>query len=112
MSEPFLVDRSPAETDTQCPLYSATDLPVIFLNRGPGCRVDVLKGILINYFRALTCGELFDYIVEKGRLGENEARHFFQQIVSGVEYCHRNMVGTRLLAPSAPVHIRLLTVCS
>jgi 5'-AMP-activated protein kinase, catalytic alpha subunit len=24
-------------------------------------------------------GELFDYIVEKGRLIEDEARHFFQQ---------------------------------
>ena len=30
--------------------------------------------------------------MEKGRLLEDEARHFFQQIVSGVEYCHRNMV--------------------
>ncbi len=40
----------------------------------------------------LQSGELFDYIVEKGRLMEDEARHFFQQIVSGVEYCHRNMV--------------------
>ena len=39
-------------------------------------------------------GELFDYIVEKGRLLEDEARHFFQQIISGVEYCHRNMVRT------------------
>lgn len=37
-------------------------------------------------------GELFDYIVEKGRLMEDEARRFFQQIISGVEYCHRNMV--------------------
>ena len=44
-------------------------------------------------------GELFDYIVEKGRLGENEARHFFQQIISGVEYCHRNMVVHRDLKP-------------
>jgi hypothetical protein len=41
-------------------------------------------------------GELFDYIVEKGRLVEDEARHFFQQIVSGVEYCHRNMVSCDL----------------
>ncbi len=31
-------------------------------------------------------GELFDYIVEKGRLVEDEARRFFQQIISGVEY--------------------------
>ena len=32
-------------------------------------------------------GELFDYIVQSGRLGEREAR-FFQQIVSGVRWCH------------------------
>ena len=31
-------------------------------------------------------GELFDYIVAKGRLSSAEARHFFHQIVSGVEY--------------------------
>lgn len=43
-------------------------------------------------------GELFDYIVEKGRLMEDEARHFFQQIISGVEYCHRNMVRANVLA--------------
>ncbi|XP_061358095.1 SNF1-related protein kinase catalytic subunit alpha KIN10-like [Gastrolobium bilobum] len=44
-------------------------------------------------------GELFDYIVEKGRLHEDEARNFFQQIISGVEYCHRNMVVHRDLKP-------------
>ncbi|KAK1286529.1 SNF1-related protein kinase catalytic subunit alpha KIN10 [Acorus calamus] len=44
-------------------------------------------------------GELFDYIVEKGRLQEDEARGFFQQIISGVEYCHRNMVVHRDLKP-------------
>ena len=37
--------------------------------------------------------------MEKGRLHEDEARHFFQQIVSGVEYCHRNMVVHRDLKP-------------
>lgn len=36
-------------------------------------------------------GELLDYIM-KGRLSEEEARRLFQQIISGVEYCHRNMV--------------------
>ncbi len=44
-------------------------------------------------------GELFDHIVEKGRLQEDEARLFFQQIMSGVEYCHRNMVVHRDLKP-------------
>ncbi len=37
-------------------------------------------------------GELFDYIVKKGKLSEAEARPFFQQIISGVDYCHRHMV--------------------
>jgi len=44
-------------------------------------------------------GELFDYIVEKGRLHEEEARRFFQQIIGGVEYCHRSMVVHRDLKP-------------
>ena len=37
--------------------------------------------------------------MEKGRLAEDEARHFFQQIISGLEYCHRNMVVHRDLKP-------------
>ncbi|XP_076942814.1 SNF1-related protein kinase catalytic subunit alpha KIN10-like [Bidens hawaiensis] len=44
-------------------------------------------------------GELFDYIVERGRLQEDEGRKFFQQMISGVEYCHRNMVAHRDLKP-------------
>ncbi|CDW60495.1 calcium:calmodulin dependent protein kinase [Trichuris trichiura] len=44
-------------------------------------------------------GELFDYIVKRGRLQEHEARHFFQQIISGVDYCHRHMVVHRDLKP-------------
>lgn len=45
------------------------------------------------------CGELFDHIVEKGRLQEEEARNFFQQIIAGVEYCHKNKVCHRDLKP-------------
>jgi len=52
--------------------------------------------VVMEYVKS---GELFDYIVEKGRLMEDEARHFFQQIISGVEYCHRNMVVHRDLKP-------------
>ncbi|OQV19619.1 5'-AMP-activated protein kinase catalytic subunit alpha-2 [Hypsibius exemplaris] len=44
-------------------------------------------------------GELFDYIVKHGRLKETEARRFFQQIISGVAYCHRHMVVHRDLKP-------------
>ncbi|KAJ8477523.1 hypothetical protein OPV22_021250 [Ensete ventricosum] len=52
--------------------------------------------VVMEYVKS---GELFDYIVEKGRLQEDEARRFFQQIISGVEYCHRNMVAHRDLKP-------------
>eukprot|EP00249_Psilotum_nudum_P020467 c27717_g1_i3 orf=184-1776(-) len=52
--------------------------------------------VVMEYVKS---GELFDYIVEKGRLSEDEARRFFQQIISGVEYCHRNMVVHRDLKP-------------
>nr|XP_043640021.1 SNF1-related protein kinase catalytic subunit alpha KIN10-like [Erigeron canadensis] len=52
--------------------------------------------VVMEYVKS---GELFDYIVEKGRLHENEARKIFQQIISGVEYCHRNMVVHRDLKP-------------
>merc|ERR1711981_410855 len=44
-------------------------------------------------------GEMFDYIVSKGRLPEDEARRLFQQVISGVEYCHRHMVVHRDLKP-------------
>jgi len=44
-------------------------------------------------------GELFDYIVKHGKLTEDKARRFFQQIMSGVEYCHRHNVVHRDLKP-------------
>jgi len=44
-------------------------------------------------------GELFDYIVSRGKLEENEARQLFQQIISGVQYCHVHGVVHRDLKP-------------
>ncbi|KAF0981671.1 hypothetical protein FDP41_012328 [Naegleria fowleri] len=44
-------------------------------------------------------GELFDYIVERGRLTIEEAFHFFKQIILGVEYCHKQLICHRDLKP-------------
>ncbi|PNS18105.1 hypothetical protein CAC42_4064 [Sphaceloma murrayae] len=44
-------------------------------------------------------GELFDYIVNHGRLPEDKARKFFQQIVCAIEYCHRHKIVHRDLKP-------------
>eukprot|EP00041_Stephanoeca_diplocostata_P017943 m.371567 g.371567 ORF g.371567 m.371567 type:complete len:583 (+) comp20867_c0_seq8:275-2023(+) len=44
-------------------------------------------------------GELFEYILKHGKLEEQDARKFFQQIISGVDYCHRHMVVHRDLKP-------------
>ncbi|KAL0234084.1 hypothetical protein PCE1_001122 [Barthelona sp. PCE] len=45
-------------------------------------------------------GELFSYIMQHGpALSEDEARKFFQQVISGVDYCHRNNVVHRDIKP-------------
>lgn len=37
-------------------------------------------------------GELFDYLVKKGKLDSQEAAIFFHQIISGIEYCHNHLI--------------------
>ncbi|KAI8138547.1 kinase-like domain-containing protein [Fennellomyces sp. T-0311] len=44
-------------------------------------------------------GELFEYLVSKGRLAEPEARKYFQQIIFGLDYCHRHLICHRDLKP-------------
>jgi serine/threonine protein kinase len=47
----------------------------------------------------VTGGDLFDYIVKHVRLPEEKARRIFQQIIAGVEHCHKNKVAHRDLKP-------------
>ncbi|KAM7372640.1 hypothetical protein PAMP_009793 [Pampus punctatissimus] len=37
-------------------------------------------------------GELFDYLVKKGRLTPKEARKFFRQIISALDFCHNHSI--------------------
>ncbi|KAL1455561.1 hypothetical protein WDU94_009649 [Cyamophila willieti] len=56
------------------------------------------------YFRYLILehvsgGELFDYLVKKGRLTPKEARKFFRQIISALDFCHSHSICHRDLKP-------------
>ncbi|XP_029109724.1 serine/threonine-protein kinase BRSK1-like isoform X2 [Scleropages formosus] len=44
-------------------------------------------------------GELFDYLVKKGRLTPKEARKFFRQIISALDFCHSHAICHRDLKP-------------
>ncbi|XP_020591908.1 CBL-interacting protein kinase 23-like isoform X1 [Phalaenopsis equestris] len=44
-------------------------------------------------------GELFDKIASRGRLKEDEARKYFQQLINAVDYCHSRGVYHRDLKP-------------
>lgn len=61
--------------------------------------IDMLLYILSSYhlFRYLILeyvqgGELFEYLVSRGKLAEKEARKYFQQIIIGLDYCHRHLI--------------------
>ncbi|XP_020697021.1 CBL-interacting protein kinase 23 [Dendrobium catenatum] len=47
----------------------------------------------------VTGGELFDKIASSGRLKEDEARKYFQQLINAVDYCHSRGVYHRDLKP-------------
>ncbi|CAH9094412.1 unnamed protein product [Cuscuta epithymum] len=47
----------------------------------------------------VTGGELFDKIVNHGRMKEGEARKYFQQLINAVDYCHSRGVFHRDLKP-------------
>ncbi|KAH9299458.1 hypothetical protein KI387_031140 [Taxus chinensis] len=59
-------------------------------------------------------GELFERICNAGRFSEDEARFFFQQLISGVNYCHAMQVCHRdlklentLLDGSSPPRLKI-----
>jgi serine/threonine protein kinase len=47
----------------------------------------------------VTGGELFDRLERHRRVDENLARQYFQQLVDGVEFCHKSGVAHRNINP-------------
>lgn len=60
---------------------------------------DEANGKVYLVLELVNGGELFDYIVARGRVKEKEARKLFRQIISAVEYCHGNLIVHRDLKP-------------
>ena len=56
----------------------------------------------------VTGGELFDKIVQVGKLNEDQARFYFQQLIEGVEYCHKLGICHRDLKPEVNTPYSLL----
>ncbi len=52
--------------------------------------------IVMDYVRG---GELFHHLEKNGRVDEAKARLYFQQLVDGVDFCHRSGVAHRDLKP-------------
>ena len=58
-------------------------------NFGVIIQVFVTRTHLVTVMEYATGGELFEYVRRSGRLSEDAARFFFQQLISGVDYCHQ-----------------------
>ncbi|XP_058112778.1 CBL-interacting serine/threonine-protein kinase 23-like isoform X16 [Magnolia sinica] len=52
----------------------------------------------------VTGGELFDKIAKQGKLREEEARKYFQQLINAVDYCHSKGVYHRDLKEDGLLH--------
>jgi serine/threonine-protein kinase SRK2 len=46
----------------------------------------IYLGIAMEYAPG---GDMFEYVVRKNGLREDEARWFFQQLIVGLDYCHK-----------------------
>lgn len=65
-------------------LTPPTPLPPLSFLFSLRCRYLVLEHV--------SGGELFDYLVKKGRLTPKEARKFFRQIMSALDFCHSHSI--------------------
>ncbi|MPC24508.1 Serine/threonine-protein kinase BRSK2 [Portunus trituberculatus] len=50
------------------------------------------KNVTYLVLEHVSGGELFDYLVKKGRLTPKEARRFFRQIISALDFCHSHSI--------------------
>jgi hypothetical protein len=61
----------------------------------------IYLGIAMEYAPG---GDMFEYVVRKNGLREDEARWFFQQLIVGLDYCHKMVRKDRFLIAAVNRH--------
>jgi hypothetical protein len=54
--------------------------------------VIITQGHFYLFFEYVDGGQMLDYIISHGKLREKHARKFARQILSALDYCHRNSI--------------------
>lgn len=79
-------------THSSNPLDSWTEVLLVYKGVSPSslsCSVFENSSKIVIVMEYASRGDLYDYISDRQRLSERDARHFFRQIVSAVHYCHQ-----------------------
>lgn len=58
-------------------------------------KVFPLHGYLVIVMEHANGGDLYDFVVQRGQLTENDARTMYQQLMIAVDYCHKRHVASR-----------------
>ena len=56
-------------------------------------------------------GDMFQYVKQRGGLEEAEARWFFQQLIIGMDYCHKMVRAQGQVGAAAAITIMRRTAC-
>jgi len=89
-------DAAARPKDENREIRAIREAAIVTLLRHPyicGMRdVIVTQGHFYLFFEYVDGGQMLDYIISHGKLREKHARKFARQILSALDYCHRNSI--------------------
>ncbi|GET93157.1 serine/threonine protein kinase, putative [Leishmania tarentolae] len=98
-----IISRKLMDLDARSALKIKREIKIMRVLRHPHITrlYDVVKTKhdIVLVMEYVSGGELFDYVIRKGRLEEPTARALFQQLAAAVSYCHRYRVTHRDIKP-------------